>query len=124
MPIKKKEEMVKIVDEAYELDREIKAGEEDLKVAKGQIRQYAKQRKIDRVEGSDGRFAKVSPRGYTECHPRDLYAYMKEIGREEDFWGMIKVDITKAKKDLGETGFGSVSTTGSIPYNTVALKSD
>ncbi len=110
-----------LVDFGYQCKVKYDAAEEVLDAAKVEARERAKKQKQDHFFGIK-HFLNVSPGSSTSCNAKELHGLYEDMDREEDFYEAVKVLTGKAKKDLGETLFDSISETNTFPYNTVSFK--
>ena len=110
-----------LVDFGYQAKVKSDAAEEVLDAAKAEARERAKKQKVDHFFG-EKHFVNVAPSSSTSCEPKELHETYYEMERGDDFYEVVKVLPGKAKTDLGETLFNSVSETNTYPYNTVSFK--
>jgi len=113
--------IAELVDKGYELDSTIKKLKKELDEIKKLVKSHAKKYKQREVVGSKS-MAVVSDTGYTTADPQLLYDHLDEQGREHEFWSLVNVKITDAKKLLGETGMSVIGESGSIPFNKISFK--
>ena len=110
-----------LVDLGYRLKSELDTVETELDGVKAEVRKRATKEKADYYIG-DNHFVNVSSQTSTSCDSLELYDTYVEIGREKDFFAMVKPLVGQAKKDLGETLFGSISNEDTKPYSKVMFK--
>ena len=110
-----------LVDHGYTLKVKFDTLETQLAAVKVEVRERAKKQKADHFFGKKN-FVTVSPGSSTSCDPKELYESYKDLGRVNDFFDHVKVQVGPVKKDLGETLFDSISSTETFPYRTVAFK--
>ena len=114
------EELSKLVDEAGKIKDTIDELEEKLKKIKSTFCKEAKARKRNHFLGKK-RFVRVDPLTITSCPPKELEQTFAEMGRREEYYDCVKVKVTEAKAALGETIFGDISSSDSIPYKKVVI---
>ena len=110
-----------LVDLGYKTKAKYDAVEKELDAIKAEVRNRAKKAKADHLLGNK-HFSKISPSTSTECKPLDCYDAYVDVGRESDFFNNVKVLVGKAKADLGEALFSTISEVTSVPYKNVSFK--
>ena len=123
MPDFKKMKDAALVDYGFRLKEEFDIMELQLDEVKAEARERAKKQKIDHFFGNE-HFLTVSPGSSTTCDPKDLHDAYVDMQNEKEFYATVKVLVGKAKKDLGETVFGSISEVETIPYRSVSFKAN
>jgi len=112
--------IAEMVDNAFEIDREIKDLQEKLKDLKESIRLHASAKGLDKVEGNLA-VATVSPDTRTEIDVCGLMKLAKKLGLEKVLPTLLKAKVEETRKALGEINLASVSTTASVPFAKVRL---
>ena len=110
-----------LVDLGFQLKSKYDLMEVRLDAVKAEVKERAKRAKQDHLYGGS-HFVNVSPGSSTSCDPKELYDAYDDLGNELGFFSAVKVLVGQAKKDLGETIFGTISKTNTFPYNTVSFK--
>lgn len=110
-----------LVDLGWKTKAKLDSMESYFNAIKAEVRNRAKKAKADHLLG-EKHFSKISPATSTECKPLDCYDAYVDVGRETDFFNNIKVLVGKAKADLGEALFSTISEVTSTPYKNVTFK--
>lgn len=110
-----------LVDKGYKLKCRVDAAEEELDAIKVEIKQRAKKEKCDHYIGNK-HFVNISPTSSTDCDSKEMYETYKDMGREKDFFPLVKPLVGQVKKDLGETLFATISTVKTFSYNKIAFR--
>lgn len=111
----------KTIDEATQMSYDLKILEADLDDAKRDIKAYAKKYNMIKIEGNTA-FAKVTTTSKASVEPDELRSKLDDLQRPSEFMELIKVDLTQAKKSLGETVFEEIADIEIKPFNRVTLR--
>lgn len=112
-----------LVDKGYKLKKKYDDLEAELDAYKKELRSRAKKEKVDHFFG-EKHFVNISPSTTTECDPYEVYKAYGDLGRGRDFYNAVKVLVGTAKKELGETLFGSIANIDTTPYKSVSFKAN
>jgi hypothetical protein len=112
-----------LVDFGFRLKEQFDTLELQLDAVKAEARERAKKQKIDHFFGNQY-FVSISPGSSTECDPQELYDAYVDMQNEKGFFSAVKVLVTKAKEDLGETNFATISEVKTFPYRSVSFKAN
>ena len=113
-----KSDIASLVDKGAALKLKMDKLETELSEINKKLKAEAKKKKAKELAGSKFT-AKFSPHTWTDCEPRDVYDVCPSM---DQFFGLVKVKISDAKKSLGETLFGSVSSQQSIPFHKISYR--
>lgn len=102
-------EIANLVDEGFNLDKQIKSLDERLKQIKFDLKEYAKENKLNAITGDTGVY-NISKTTSWNLSPIKLFKYLHKHKKTELFVNLVKVlsgEVTKylgtnALKDVGE----------------------
>ena len=89
------------VDLAGELDQKIKEYQQQLKELKENLKEIARKKNKKMLEGNVF-VAVFSPATTSKCEPKALLKLLRKRGEERKFPELVKVDLTQARRYLGE----------------------
>jgi len=110
-----------IVDDGIQLSAISKKSEKLLDSIKELLLDYSKLKKEKVHVGSHG-FANIGPTSSSSIEPKKLLEFLTKVGKKNLFLGLIKVNVTDAKKFLGEDAIKSILDTTSKEYGSVKFK--
>ena len=96
------------VDEAFESDQKAKQLGDVVKKTKETLKNYARGEELHELEGEKAKIV-FSQDVITKVGPRDLYNHLKEHGREDEFFDLVKVNVGDARKKLGDNELEKVA---------------
>ena len=109
------------IDTAYMLDTEIKEKKKVLDGVKEELKAVAQG---EGKKSLSGELAEVSFIGETQTNidPKDLFTLMVDLDMEDEFWKLVKVNITDAKEKLGELSLDSIASRNVKEYAKMKFK--
>ena len=116
-----KQDLSQQIYTAYLLDVEIKEKKKALDKAKGSIKSTAIK---EGAKSLSGDIAEVvfSDETQTNIDPKDLFTLMVDLDMEDEFWKLVKVNITDAKEKLGELSLDSIASRNVKEYARMSFK--
>ena len=118
---KQRQELTQTIDNAFSLDLEIKQKKKLLDSQKADIKEYAKSVGEKELHGEFGK-VEFSDEAKGYINPKELYKLMVDLGMEEDFFNLVKVNLTDAKSKLGETILSEVLETNYTKFAKMKFK--
>ena len=116
-----KQDLSQQIDTAYLLDVEIKEKKKALDKAKGGIKAEAMREGAKTLSGDIAEVV-FSDETQTNIDPKDLFTLMVDLDMEDEFWKLVKVNITDAKEKLGELSLDSIADRGVKEYARMSFK--
>lgn len=115
-------DLAELIDRAYLLDVDIKQKSEELKGHKKTLKEQAEARGVKELEGHEGKI-NFSDEESTHIDPETLYHFLLDNGFSlENFFGMVKVQVSEAKKQLGNMLLDEVAEFSYKEYSKSSLK--
>lgn len=109
------------VDRGFVLSSSIKKMEKEFEGIKKTLKAHAKQYEKTEIDGEKAK-AVVGDTGWSSADPQKLYSFLEDQGRVEDFWKLVSVKIQDVKKSVGDIGFSTIGTSGTVSYNKITFK--
>jgi len=113
-------ELRETVAEAIELDVVLKEGATKLKRLKARILREARGRELGKVVCDVGE-ALIVPKTTTTANVPLFRALLRDMGRDDEFCTLVKVNITEARKRIGDR-LAPCLTENTNEYGSVRLK--
>ena len=110
-----------LVDRGYELDKQCKACDKELKLIKSKLKDTAKTSGQTILDG-DFHKAVISEQSRSTIDAKKFFKLMKAAGKEKDFWNCISVGVEKAKEHINEFDLEEISTKTSDPFGKISFK--
>ena len=110
-----------LVDRGYELDKQCKICDKELKLIKSKLKDTAKSNGETILEG-DFHKAVISEQSRSTIDAKKFFKLMKAAGKEKDFWNCISVGVEKAKEHINEFDLEEISTKTSDPFGKISFK--
>ena len=109
------------IDTAYLLDVEVKEKTALLKKEKESLKGEAKSQEVKVLEGEIAQLL-FSDETKSLVDPYDLFLLCGELGIEDKYWEMVKVNLTAAKSLVGELALDSIINTEYVEYAKARFK--
>lgn len=110
------------VTKGAEIDEQIKALQTKLDYIKAELKQFASDNKLRKIEGDDGAVVTFSDTKVTLIDPLDYHHLCIDTQNENSFYEGVKVQVTKAKDAFGALSIDAISKVEIKPYNVVSFK--
>lgn len=109
------------VDEAFENDQKVKQLSDLVKKTKETLKNYARGEELHELKGEKAKIV-FSQDVITKVDPYTLYNHLKEEGRENEFFDLVKVNVGDARKKLGDNELEKVAEVSVKDYAKGTLK--
>ena len=116
-----KQDLSQQIDTAYLLDVEIKEKKKALDKSKGKIKAEA-MREGGKTLSGDIAEVVFSDETQTNIDPKDLFTLMVDLDMEDEFFKLVKVNITDAKEKLGELSLDEIASRSVKEYARMSFK--
>ena len=116
-----KQDLSQQIDTAYLLDVEIKEKKKALDKSKGKIKAEAIREGGKTLSGDIAEVV-FSDETQTNIDPKDLFTLMVDLDMEDEFWKLVKVNITDAKEKLGELSLDEIASRNVKEYARMSFK--
>lgn len=110
------------VTRGVEIDEEIKALQTKLDYIKAELKKFASDNKLRKIEGDDGAVVTFSDTKVTLIDPLDYHHLCLDTQNEGTFYEGVKVQVRKAKDAFGALSIDAISKVEIKPYNVVSFK--
>lgn len=118
---KKVVDVLSLVDRGYELDREIKEKEKELKAIKSKLTEFG-QESGEKVLTGNIHSAVFSANTRNTVNPKQFFDAMKEKKNLPGFFESITVGITKAKTMMNEYDLEKITSTETDEFGKISFK--
>ena len=99
---KQVQDLTQTIDEAYALDLEIKQKKKLLDQKKAELKEFAMNTDQKEIQGEYGKI-EFTDEMKSSINPEDLFTLMQDLGEMQNFFKLVKVNLTDTRKKLGET---------------------
>ena len=116
-----KPKLADLVDRGFELKTKLKPMNDEMDDIKSRLKSHGKQYKQKKIEGvkADAVFG-VQP--FPGADVKEVYDTFVDLGREDDFFEVAKINLTALKDVLGETVANDLITIKRDPYGRVNFR--
>ena len=116
-----KQDLGQQIDTAYLLDVEIKEKKKALDKSKGKIKAEAMREGAKTLSGDIAEVV-FSDETQTNIDPKDLFTLMVDLDMQDEFFKLVKVNITDAKEKLGELSLDEIASRNVKEYARMSFK--
>lgn len=117
---KQTQNIEQVIDEALQLDLEIKEKTALLKKKKAELRRFAINAGLKKLAGNQGKVV-FSDEVKTSIEPFKLFSLLQDLDMDVAFFDLVKVNITEAKKKVGDVYLEGIKSEGLIEYAKMKL---
>lgn len=119
-----KKDLKTLIDDGYDINKEIKALEKELETIKGDLKIAAEKKGIRKLNGFVHSVL-VSPSASSEVDTEDAHQLYIENGHSlETFLGVCSVSVPQLRKQVGEMLADDIVTTKTKAYGKITFRKD